>query len=70
MAAPPSGGYMIEIVLNDRLGKKIRVKCKCVLQSGAPALSALCFRARKDGVQTRGSTQRSQLRGCSTQRSQ
>jgi hypothetical protein len=21
---------MIEVVLNDRLGKKIRVKCKCV----------------------------------------
>lgn len=25
---------MIEVVLNDRLGKKVRVKCKCALNVG------------------------------------
>lgn len=33
---------MIEVVLNDRLGKKIRVKCKCDIHAFAAALS-LCL---------------------------
>jgi ubiquitin-like protein 5 len=28
---------MIEVVLNDRLGKKIRVKCKCVSTHSTPS---------------------------------
>jgi hypothetical protein len=29
---------MIEVVLNDRLGKKIRVKCKCVSTHPTPSM--------------------------------
>ena len=40
-----SDGYatarMIEVVLNDRLGKKIRVKCKCVSTHPTPSLSLI-----------------------------
>jgi hypothetical protein len=39
--AAPGGAHMIEIVCNDRLGKKIRVKCKCVAARGG------CGRARE-----------------------
>ena len=34
LISPPRWREMIEVILNDRLGKKIRVKCKC-----APRLS-------------------------------
>lgn len=35
--------HMIEVVLNDRLGKKIRVKCKCDLHASMYILSTLQF---------------------------
>lgn len=48
--SPRAAAPMIEVVLNDRLGKKIRVKCKCVARlrgwgrgrGGGPARRA-CF---------------------------
>jgi len=45
---------MIEVVLNDRLGKKVRVKCKYA-HAAAVALLPLCYLRRCNGACTTSS---------------
>jgi len=47
---------MIEVVLNDRLGKKFRVKCKCVVRPASGGLVVYGWDAARAGQAGYGDT--------------